>query len=39
MARAASKPIRKNARPSAKPASDTNNDAKAAGDTPIDLYF
>ena len=39
MARAASKPIRKNARPSAKPASDTNNDAKAAVDTPIDLYF
>jgi GSH-dependent disulfide-bond oxidoreductase len=39
MARVASKPIRKNARSGAKRASDTNNDVRAAGDTPIDLYF
>ena len=39
MARVASKPIRKNARSGRRPASGTHNDARAAGDTPIDLYF
>src|SRR5512141_1577045 len=39
MARVASKPIRKNARSGRKAASGPHNDARAAGDTPIDLYF